>query len=157
MAREGRADGLTLAAVTNPLSLVTFSTGDLFPHFWEKNENYCIVFTLVETGWGAARVADISINGMVAHWRMVCAMKNKTSRKKSQTKSQPKKLPRSVRAPLAQSHTEALDALGERLDMMLPEVMARIAAVEHVLIEKKVCSLEDLLRARQFIDEQESF
>jgi hypothetical protein len=47
--------------------------------------------------------------------------------------------------------------MSERLDMMLPEVMARIAAVEHVLIEKKVCSHEDLLRARQFIDEQESF
>jgi hypothetical protein len=41
--------------------------------------------------------------------------------------------------------------------MMLPEVMARIAAVEHVLIEKKVCSHEDLLSARQFINEQESF
>jgi hypothetical protein len=41
--------------------------------------------------------------------------------------------------------------------MMLPEVMARIAAVEHVLISKNVCSIEDLLNARKFIDEQESF
>ena len=84
-------------------------------------------------------------------------MKNKNSGKELKPKSQPKKLPRSVRAPLAQSHAEALDAMGERLDMMLPEVMARIAAVEHVLIEKKVCVHADLLAARQFIDEQERF
>lgn len=84
-------------------------------------------------------------------------MKNKTSSKDLKPKSQPKKLPRSGRSPTAQSYAEALDAMSERLDMMLPEVMARIAAVEHVLIEKKVCLHEDLLRARQFIDEQESF
>jgi hypothetical protein len=57
----------------------------------------------------------------------------------------------------AHDDVEALDALSERLDMMLPEVMARIAAVEHLLIEKKMCSHEDLLSARQFINEQESF
>lgn len=84
-------------------------------------------------------------------------MKNKTSSKELKPKSQPKKLPRSVRSPAAQSHVKALDAMSERLDMLLPEVMARIAAVEHVLIEKKVCLHEDLLKARQFIDEQESF
>lgn len=84
-------------------------------------------------------------------------MENKNSSKELKPKSQPKKLPRSVSPLLAQNHAEALDALSERLDMMLPEVMARIAAVEHVLISKKVCSLEDLLKARKFIDEQESF
>ncbi len=84
-------------------------------------------------------------------------MKNKTSSKEFKPKSQPKKLPRSIHSPTTQSYAEALDAMSERLDMMLPEVMARIAAVEHVLIEKKVCLHKDLLRARQFIDEQESF
>jgi hypothetical protein len=54
-------------------------------------------------------------------------------------------------------NTEALDAMSERLDMMLPEVMSRIAAVEHVMVEKGVCSHADLRRARQFIDEQESW
>jgi hypothetical protein len=53
--------------------------------------------------------------------------------------------------------TEAFDAIGEQLDMMLPEVMARIAAVEHVMVEKGVCSHADLRRGRQFIDEQESW
>jgi Holliday junction resolvasome RuvABC endonuclease subunit len=81
-------------------------------------------------------------------------MKNKTSSKELKPKNQPKKL----RSPLsAQNQPEELEALSERLDMMLPEVMARIAAVEHVLISKNVCSIEDLLNARKFIDEQESF
>ncbi|MEX0829853.1 MAG: hypothetical protein WD032_06390 [Nitrospirales bacterium] len=82
-------------------------------------------------------------------------MNNKTSGKELPPKSQSKAQRRSV-PPSAQNHAEALDALSERLDMMLPEVMARIAAVEHVLISKNVCSLEDLLKARKFIDEQES-
>jgi len=84
-------------------------------------------------------------------------MKNKTSSKEFKPKSQQKKLPGSGRSPTAQRYAEALDGMSERLDMMLPEVMARIAAVEHVLIEKKVCLHEDLLSARHFIDEQESF
>ena len=54
-------------------------------------------------------------------------------------------------------NTESLDTIAERLDMMLPEVMSRIAAVEHVMIEKGVCSYSDLRRARKFIDEQESW
>lgn len=61
----------------------------------------------------------------------------------------------STRSPKA--HAATMDAVSERLDMMLPEVMARIAAVEHVLIEKRICSHEDLVEARKFIDEQESF
>ena len=85
------------------------------------------------------------------------AMKHKISSKGLKPKSQPKKLSRSPSSRAAHVDSESIDALIERLDMMLPEVMARIAAVEHVLIEKKVCSHEDLLSARQFIDEQESW
>ena len=62
------------------------------------------------------------------------------------------------RAP--SSNTGALDAISgiaEQLEMMLPEVMSRIAAVEHVLVEKGLCTHADLRRARQFIDEQESW
>jgi hypothetical protein len=83
--------------------------------------------------------------------------KNKNSSKGLKPKSQPKKIPRLASSPAAHVAPEVLDAMSERLDMMLPEVMARIAAVEHVLIEKKMCSHEDLLKARKFIDEQESF
>jgi hypothetical protein len=85
------------------------------------------------------------------------APKNKNSSKALQPKSQPKKVRRVASPRGTHVDPEALDAMSERLDMMLPEVMARIAAVEHVLIEKKVCSHEDLLKARKFIDEQESF
>ena len=94
-------------------------------------------------------------NGFTLEDRM--ASKGKNSSKGLKSKSQPKKLPRLPASRTAHVEPEAFDAMSERLDMMLPEVMARIAAVEHVLIEKKVCSHEDLLRARQFIDEQESF
>ena len=58
---------------------------------------------------------------------------------------------------MAKLDPEALHAMGERLDIMLPEVMARIAAVEHVLVEKGICSHDDLRRARKFIDDQESW
>ena len=85
------------------------------------------------------------------------APKNKNSSKGLKPKSQPKKLRRTASSRATHNDAETLDALTERLDMMLPEVMARIAAVEHVLIEKKVCLHEDLLSARQFIDEHESF
>jgi hypothetical protein len=84
------------------------------------------------------------------------AMKNKNSSKGLKPKSQPKKLRRMPASRAAHVDPEAFDAMSERLDMMLPEVMARIAAVEHVLLEKKVCSHDDLLRAREFIEEQES-
>ena len=87
----------------------------------------------------------------------VMAPKNKTPSQGLTSTNQPKKLHRLVFTPAAQSAAEALNAMSEKLDMMLPEVMARIAAVEHVLVEKKACSHEDLLSARQFIDEQESF
>lgn len=50
-----------------------------------------------------------------------------------------------------------LDALTERLDMMLPELIARVAAAEHLLVEKGICSHEDLVRSRRFIDEQEGW
>ncbi len=85
------------------------------------------------------------------------APKNKPPRKGSKRRSQPKKPRRLASSRAAHGDAEALDAISERLDIMLPEVMARIAAVEHVLIEKQVCSHDDLLRARQFIDDQESF
>lgn len=42
--------------------------------------------------------------------------------------------------------------ISEALDIMLPELSARIAALEHLLIEKQLCSREDLRRARAFID-----
>ena len=77
--------------------------------------------------------------------------------KRSKIKTQRKPPRRIVPRQAKKLEAEALDALAERLDMMLPEVMSRIAAVEHVMVEKGMCSHTDLRQARQFIDGQESW
>jgi len=35
---------------------------------------------------------------------------------------------------------------------MLPELSARLAAIEHLLVEKQCCSREELIRSREFVD-----
>ena len=45
--------------------------------------------------------------------------------------------------------------LMERIDVVLPEVAARVAALEHLLLELKLCTMEDLRRAREFVRLQE--
>lgn len=60
---------------------------------------------------------------------------------------------RTSRAPKVSVHT--LDALNERLDIMLPEVMFRIAAIEHIMVKNQLCSYDELVNARQYIQEQE--
>ena len=49
-----------------------------------------------------------------------------------------------------------LEELTERIDIVLPEVTARVAALEHLLLELKMCRHDDLRRARQFVREQEA-
>lgn len=49
-----------------------------------------------------------------------------------------------------------LDELTERIDIVLPEVTARVAALEHLLLELNLCTRDDLRRARQFVREQEA-
>lgn len=61
----------------------------------------------------------------------------------------------------AKSTTESglslrLDELTERIDIVLPEVTARVAALEHLLLELNLCTHDDLRRARQFVREQEA-
>ncbi len=51
---------------------------------------------------------------------------------------------------------KTLEALNERLDIMLPEVMFRIAALEHLLVKNQLCSYDELINARQYIHDQES-
>ncbi|PJA78681.1 MAG: hypothetical protein CO149_02690 [Nitrospirae bacterium CG_4_9_14_3_um_filter_51_5] len=50
---------------------------------------------------------------------------------------------------------KTLEALNDRLDIMLPEVMFRIAAIEHLLVKNQLCLFDELTNARQFIQEQE--
>ena len=49
-----------------------------------------------------------------------------------------------------------LHELTERIDIVLPEVTARVAAVEHLLLELKLCTRDDLRRAREFVRMQEA-
>ena len=44
-----------------------------------------------------------------------------------------------------------LNDLAEQIDIMVPEMTARIAALEHLLLEKQLCSREDLASARDFV------
>lgn len=60
---------------------------------------------------------------------------------------------RTSRAPGGTAKT--IEALNERLDIMLPEVMFRIAAIEHLLVKNQLCLYDELTNARQFIQEQE--
>jgi Holliday junction resolvasome RuvABC endonuclease subunit len=49
-----------------------------------------------------------------------------------------------------------LQDLTERIDIVLPEVTARVAALEHLLLELKLCTMADLRRAREFVRLQEA-
>jgi hypothetical protein len=68
-------------------------------------------------------------------------------------KTTPPQRARTSRAPRVTAKT--LNALNERLDIMLPEVMFRIAAIEHLLVKNQLCMYDELTNARQFIQEQE--
>jgi len=46
--------------------------------------------------------------------------------------------------------------LREQVDIVLPEMTARIAALEHLLLEKQLCTRKDLIEARQFVRMQEA-
>jgi hypothetical protein len=50
---------------------------------------------------------------------------------------------------------QQIEDLSDRLDIVLPEVTARVAALEHLLLELNLCTLDDLRGARQFVKIQE--
>ena len=52
--------------------------------------------------------------------------------------------------------TRRLDELTERIDIVLPEMTARVAALEHLLLELNLCTRDDLRRAREFVRDQEA-
>jgi hypothetical protein len=47
--------------------------------------------------------------------------------------------------------SRCLNDLIEQIDIRVPEMTARIAALEHLLLEKQLCTREDLVRAREFV------
>jgi hypothetical protein len=48
-----------------------------------------------------------------------------------------------------------LNDLTEQIEIVVPEVTARVAALEHILLRKQLCTREDLFHAREFIRIQE--
>jgi Holliday junction resolvasome RuvABC endonuclease subunit len=46
---------------------------------------------------------------------------------------------------------QQLEDLSEKFDLVLPEVTARVAALEHLLREKQLVSRADLISARAFV------
>lgn len=81
--------------------------------------------------------------------------KRTPSSKKPSLERQRNKPQRTSTSRAPKKTAKALDALNERLDMMLPEAMFRIAAIEHLLVKNQLCLYEELVNARQFIQEQE--
>lgn len=67
---------------------------------------------------------------------------------------QAKKKPAAKREDSGLSHQ--LQELREQVDIVLPEMAARIAALEHLLREKQLCTRNDLIAARQFVRMQEA-
>ncbi|WP_342346744.1 hypothetical protein [uncultured Nitrospira sp.] len=77
-----------------------------------------------------------------------------TRKKVGASRKSPQPQPaRTARAPGGMAKT--IESLNERLDIMLPEVMFRIAAIEHLLVKNQLCLYDELTNARQFIQEQE--
>ncbi len=71
------------------------------------------------------------------------------SRVKKKPGGQPK--PRDNNAELRQ----LLEDLTDKVDLVLPEVTARVAALEHLLREKGLVTRQDLVSARSFVRLQE--
>ncbi len=51
--------------------------------------------------------------------------------------------------------TNRLNELAEALDITLSELAARIEALEHLLVESRLCTLDDLIRSREVVDRRE--
>jgi hypothetical protein len=49
-----------------------------------------------------------------------------------------------------------MDELIEQIEIVLPEVTARVAALEHLLLELNLCTIDDLRGAREFVRIQET-
>lgn len=84
------------------------------------------------------------------------SVKRIVSRKKVQGRvvGRAKKESAAKRGDLGLSHR--LQDLREQVDIVLPEMTARIAALEHLLLEKQLCTKKDLVDARQFVRMQEA-
>jgi hypothetical protein len=85
--------------------------------------------------------------------RNVKRPKAKPARKRAAASAKPTRRPaRPARPSAGGSTTRRLDDIAETLAIMVPELAARLAAVEHLLIDRKICRHDDLRTARAFVD-----
>jgi hypothetical protein len=82
--------------------------------------------------------------------RRECAMKKLDSRSRVKKKPAGRKI-RDHNAELRHD----LEELSEKFDIVMPEVTARVAALEHLLREKELVTRKDLVSARAFVRLQE--
>lgn len=80
--------------------------------------------------------------------------KKKRAQKRPARKPPAGKKPQPVAVGLSKGDDRRLAEISEALGIMLPELTARIAAVEHLLVEKEICDREELIEAREFVDER---
>ncbi|HSE60451.1 MAG TPA: hypothetical protein VLA99_17250 [Nitrospiraceae bacterium] len=76
----------------------------------------------------------------------------KSPKKKSPSRTKRKPASTSKESKLRWQVTD----LREQIDVLLPEVTARVAALEHLLLEKRLCTRDDLTSAREFVRVQEA-
>ena len=80
--------------------------------------------------------------------------KKKRAQRRPVRKPSVRKKQQPVATNLSKGDDRRLAEISETLDIMLPELTARIAAVEHLLVEKEICDREELIAAREFVDER---
>ena len=80
--------------------------------------------------------------------------KKKRAQRRPARKTPSGKKRQAVSTRPAKTDDRRLAEISETLDIMLPELTARIAAVEHLLVEKEICAREELIEAREFVDER---
>ena len=81
------------------------------------------------------------------------AAKKRAPRKPARRAPAPKQRRRAAARPVSTATVgRRFGEVAETVDVLMPELAARLAALEHMLIEKKLCGREDLLRARAFVD-----
>ena len=86
---------------------------------------------------------NMSIKRVVSRKRVQERAGNLLNKKASATRGEP-------------GVSRQLQDLREQVDIVLPEMTARIAALEHLLLGKQLCTRKDLIDARQFVRMQEA-
>ena len=62
------------------------------------------------------------------------------------------KKPKRRRESQLRDKRQSAETFREMAESFIPEFGARLAAVEHILLEKNVCTYEELREARRFVD-----